>query len=98
MVNSRFSRQWFCDKNAMKDVSVHGGGAVFARISARLGLRLQGVGMFFGIETVNGRGEAEQSVIDMSSSLIVLIVGDEAVEEDVFIDFRELMALLRSCL
>jgi hypothetical protein len=42
MVNSRFSRQWFWDKKAMKDVRVHGGGAVFARISARLGLRFPG--------------------------------------------------------
>lgn len=40
----------------MKEVNVHGGGAVFARISERFGLRLQGLVMFFGIDTVNGRG------------------------------------------
>jgi hypothetical protein len=40
MVNSRFSKQWFCDRKAMNELSVHGGGAVLARISFRFGLRL----------------------------------------------------------
>lgn len=40
MVNSRFSRQWFCDRKAMKEDRVYGGGALLARISARLGFRL----------------------------------------------------------
>lgn len=41
MVNSRFSRQWFWDRKAMKELNVHGGGAVLARISDRFGRRLQ---------------------------------------------------------
>lgn len=38
----------------MKELNVQGGGAVFASISARFGLRLQGLGIFLGIETVSG--------------------------------------------
>ena len=33
MVNSSVSRQWFCERNAMKAVNVHGAGAVFDNIS-----------------------------------------------------------------
>lgn len=56
MVNSRFSRQWFWERNAIKELNVYGGGAVLARISERFGFRYCGVGMFFGIETVRGAG------------------------------------------
>lgn len=74
----------------MKEVRVHGGGAVFARISERFGLRLHAEGIFFGIETVRGRAKGGDSVMDMatssSSSSIVEVVGEEAVEEDVLID------------
>ena len=41
MVNSSVSKQWFCDKYAMKAVSVHGGAAVFARTSSSVGRRGQ---------------------------------------------------------
>lgn len=40
----------------MKELSVHGGGAVLARISERFGLRLHCEGMDLGIDTVRGRG------------------------------------------
>jgi hypothetical protein len=40
----------------MNEVSVYGGGAVFASISDRFGFRHCGLEMFFGIETVNGAG------------------------------------------
>ena len=74
----------------MKEARVHGGGAVFARISERLGLRLHAEGMFLGIETVKGRAKGGESFMDMatssSSRSIVEVVGDEAVEEEVLID------------
>lgn len=37
IVNSRFSRQWFCDRYAVKALSVHGGGAEFDRTSCNVG-------------------------------------------------------------
>jgi hypothetical protein len=67
MVNSRFSKQWFCDRKAMKEDNVYGGGALLARISARLGFRLCGLGMFFGIETVKGAFWQSERAILMSS-------------------------------
>ena len=47
----------------MKEVSVYGGGAVLLSISARLGFRHCGLGMFLGIETVNGAGCGWQSLM-----------------------------------
>lgn len=41
IVNSNVSRQWFCDKYAMKALSVHGGDAVFANTSCSVGRRGQ---------------------------------------------------------
>jgi len=41
IVNSNVSRQWFCDKYAMKALSVHGGDAVFASTSCNVGRRGQ---------------------------------------------------------
>lgn len=90
MVNSRFSKQWFCDRKAMKELSVHGGGAVFARISWRFGRLLQALGIFLGIDTVKGRGAGETSLmvilVSSSSPSTVEVVGEDAVEDDVRID------------
>lgn len=36
-MNSRVSRQWFCERYAMNADNVHGGGALLARISERFG-------------------------------------------------------------
>ena len=41
IVNSNVSKQWFCDKYAMKALSVHGGDAVFASTSCSVGRRGQ---------------------------------------------------------
>lgn len=110
MVNSRFSRQWFCDRKAMKDVSVYGGGAVLARISARLGFRPWGLGMFFGIETVSGAGwQSTMAILESifrssSSNSTMDAVGEEAVDDvlidsDIWLaDFRETMTPLQNCL
>jgi hypothetical protein len=108
MVNSRFSRQWFCDRKAMNELSVHGGGAVFARISERFGLRLEGLGMFFGIVTVRGGATGWYSAMAMLVSWISGsardAVGDETVEDVVLIDkaspvtFRWFITVLQNCL
>ena len=91
----------------MKELSVHGGGAVFARISERFGLRLAALWMFRGIDTVNGFCDVYESVIAIltssSSPSICDVVGDEAVDDDVLIDsdcpgFRDIITLLHSCL
>ena len=92
----------------MNELRVHGGGAVFARISDRFGLRLQAFWMFFGIDTVSGRGAGDTSdmaiLVSSSSVPTVDVVGDEAIDEDVLIDsdwppaFREFITLLHSCL
>jgi hypothetical protein len=37
MVNSSVSMQWFCDKNAMKALKVHGGGETPRRMSVSVG-------------------------------------------------------------
>lgn len=36
-MNSRVSRQWFCERYAINADKVHGGGALLARISERFG-------------------------------------------------------------
>lgn len=41
-MNSRVSRQWFCDKYAVNALRVQGGGAVFDNISARVGTLMAG--------------------------------------------------------
>jgi hypothetical protein len=41
MVNSKVSRQWFCERYAVKALRVHGGGAVLSRTSCRVGRRGQ---------------------------------------------------------
>jgi hypothetical protein len=41
MVNSNVSKQWFCERYAMKAVNVHGGGAEFDRTSRNVGRRGQ---------------------------------------------------------
>lgn len=40
-MNSRVSRQWFCERYAMNADNVHGGGELLARISERFGRRGQ---------------------------------------------------------
>lgn len=54
MVNSRVSKQWFCERYAMKALSVHGGGAVLARTSCNVGRRGQygpaGIARLSGLE------------------------------------------------
>ena len=81
---------------------------MLARISDRVGLRLQAEAMERGIDTVRGRewGWCSAMVILTSSSSGSAVddVGEDAVEElAVRIDngapaFREFMMLLRSCL
>lgn len=106
-MNSKFSKQWFWERKAMKELSVHGAGAVLARISERFGRRLHCELMLLGIDTVSGRdcGWYSAMVIFTSSSSGSAVdeVGDEAVEEAVRIDnepsaLREFIMLLRSCL
>jgi len=64
-VNSKVSRQWFCDRYAVKALRVHGGGAVFARTSCNVGRR----GQYGpeGIERLNGL-EGTNSPEDMKPS------------------------------
>lgn len=79
-----------------------------ARISERVGLRLEAEAMLRGMETVSGREGGWYSAMAMvtSSSSLPSVdeVGDEAVEEAVRIcrgweaDLVEFMMLLRSCL
>lgn len=84
---------------------------MFARISARLGFRPWGLGMFLGIETVSGAGWQSTTVIlafifrSSSWSSMVDVVGEESAEDDVRIDsdvwlagLRATMTPLRSCL
>jgi len=40
-MNSKVSKQWFCDRYAMNAVNVHGGGAVFDSTSCSVGRRGQ---------------------------------------------------------
>lgn len=65
-MNSKVSKQWFCDKYAMKALRVHGGGAVLARTSCNVGLRGQ-YGPVFGIDRLNGL-EGTNSPEDMKPS------------------------------
>jgi hypothetical protein len=51
-VNSNVSKQWFCDKYAMKALSVHGGDVVFDSTSCSVGRRGQYGPV--GIETLRG--------------------------------------------
>lgn len=37
MMNSKVSKQWFWDRNAMNELRVHGGGAVLERMSVSVG-------------------------------------------------------------
>ena len=81
---------------------------MLARISERLGLRLEAEAMLRGMETVSGREGGWYSAMDIltssSSGSTVDVVGEEAVEDDVRMDkgcvwvLREFMMLLRSCL
>jgi hypothetical protein len=105
MVNSKFSRQWFWDRKAMNEDNVYGGGALLARISARLGFRLWGLGMFFGMETVNGAfWQSESAILESSSSKSSRDdAGDEMVElvrieRTVGSGFRDIITLLQNCL
>jgi hypothetical protein len=92
----------------MKEVNVYGGGAVLLSISARLGLRPCGLGMFLGMETVKGAGCAWQSAVAMvdcrpSKSTGDCCVGELEAVDDVFIDrawpgFRVTMTLFQNCL
>ena len=80
---------------------------MFASISDKLGFRHCGLGMFFGIETVNGAGAGWQSLMAIltspSSNSASDSVGEDAVE-DVRIDkawlpdFRVTMTLRQNCL
>lgn len=87
----------------MNLLRVHGGGAVFARISERLGLRLQEFGMVWGIETVRGLVEASVILVSSSSPSTVEEVGEEAAEEVVDImglepNLRAFMTDFHRCL
>lgn len=92
----------------MNELNVHGGGAVFARISERFGLRLQALGMFLGIVTVSGCAAGGYSVMAIFVSSISGsardVVGEDRVEDVVLIDnawpptFREVITLLQNCL
>jgi hypothetical protein len=104
-MNSRFSKQWFCDRKAENWLDVYGGGAVFASISDRFGLRQWGLGMFLGMETVKGAGwqSVMAILVSWSSNSASDCAGEDAVEE-VRIDkawlpdFRVTMTLLQNCL
>jgi hypothetical protein len=65
-VNSNVSKQWFCDKYAMKALSVHGGDAVFARTSCSVGRR----GQYgpAGIERLSGLDDISPDDMKPSSS------------------------------
>ena len=91
----------------MNEVRVYGGGAVFASISERFGFLFCGLGMFFGMETVNGAGAGWQSLMAIltssASNSASDDVGEDAVE-DVridkveLLDFRVTMTLRQNCL
>jgi hypothetical protein len=105
IVNSRFSRQWFCDRKAMKEDNVYGGGALLARISARFGFRLCGLGMFFGMETVKGAfWQSERAILMSSPSKSSRDEAGEEMVELVRMDrglgsgLRDIITLLRNCL
>lgn len=89
----------------MKEDNVYGGGALLARISARLGFRLCGLGMFFGIETVNGAFWQSESPIlrsspsnssrdDVGEDMVEFVRIDNAVGSG----FRDIITLLQNCL
>ena len=89
----------------MKDDNVYGGGALLARISARLGFRLWGLGMFFGIETVNGAfWQSERAILISSASNSSRDdAGDEMVElvrieSAVGSGFLDIITLRQNCL
>lgn len=65
-MNSKVSKQWFCDRYAIKAVRVHGGGAVFARTSCNVGRRGQ-YGPGLGIDRLSGL-EGTKSPDDMKPS------------------------------
>lgn len=100
-MNSRFSRQWFCERKKVKAPSVYGGGALSEMISMRFGFR---AGALLGIERVRLRVPEEASVMmESSSSSRVLTEGDEAVEgvrDDMGCvpNLRVRMTLLHNCL
>lgn len=86
---------------------MYGGGALLARISARLGFRLCGLGIFFGMETVNGAlGESERAILISSPSNSSRDeAGDETVEVElvridsaVGSDLRDIITLRQNCL
>lgn len=59
MVNSNVSRQWLLERYAMNAGSVHGAGAVLARISLKFGLRGQYgpcTALALGMATLSGLG------------------------------------------
>ena len=64
-MNSRVSKQWFCDRYCMKAPRVHGGGAVFDRTSCNVGRR----GQYGpdGTATLSGR-DGRNSPDDMKPS------------------------------
>ena len=77
---------------------------MLARISDKFGFRHCGLGMFFGIETVNDVGwQSLMAILASSSNSASDDVGEEAVE-DVFIGnawlpgFRVIITLLQNCL
>lgn len=92
----------------MKELSVHGGGAVLARISDRFGLRWHCDGMDLGMDTVSwragGEWKSDMAILTSSSSNSSDVVeGDEAAEEVVRIDkaaccLREFITVCRNCL
>lgn len=61
MMNSRVSRQWFCDRKAVKALNVHGGGAVLANISPREGNLMAG-------EAVRGMARLDGREVSMAVS------------------------------
>jgi hypothetical protein len=61
-MNSKVSKQKFCERYAQKALSVHGGGAVFANTSCNVGRRGKYGEMLSGLEG------GEDSLKDMDST------------------------------
>lgn len=84
-MNSKVSKQWLLDRYAMNAASVHGGSAVFANISLKLGRRGQYgpcMGVVFGIATERGLdgGISSVDIDSVSSSSVSDPAFDESAE------------------
>lgn len=77
MVNSRVSRQWFCDRYAIKALRVHGGGEVLERISHSVG----GLHMPDKKVPLGGRDEVG-SIVRRSQPSSIDVLGEDSRETD----------------